>query len=79
MSGFFSPAAAKMSMTSSAAIARETIWRIGVVQLLAPAVARRRRAFASAGPHRLEEADIVADRQRLVVRHGQGERLATAR
>ena len=74
MSGFFRPAAAKMSITSSDAIGLGDDLPDGVVELLV-GLALARRALGQHGAHRLEEADVVADAQRLVVRHGERERL----
>ena len=62
MSGFFRPAAAKMSTTSSETTALETICRIAWSSsssvLRSPGSALRQH-----GAHRLEEADVVADAQ----------------
>ena len=74
MSGFLRPAAAKMSTTSSETTAREMICRMAwsssssVLRLAGRALGQHRA-------HRLEEADVVADAQRLRVRHRQGEGL----
>ncbi len=78
MSGFFSPAAAKMSMTPSEATALEMIWRIAWSR--SSSVLRSPGAtLGEHGPHRLEEADVVADAQRLVVRAPPARTPATAR
>ena len=72
MSGFGSPAAAKMSMTPSGATAREMIRRTalssssrGLVSVAA--------ALGEHGLHGLKEAHVVADARRLVARHREGE------
>ena len=74
MSGFFSPAAAKMSITPSEATAFETSWRTAGSSSSAR-LAPRPACLGQAGADGLEEADLVADRQGVVVRDGQGEGL----
>ena len=74
MSGFLRPAAAKMSTTSSETTALRDDLPDGVVELLV-GLALAGRALGEHRAHRLEEADVVADAQRLVVRHRQRERL----
>ena len=70
ISGFFSPAAAKMSITRSDEMALDTSWRIAWSRSsadLAPSA-----HLGQPGPHGLEEPDLVADRQGLVVRAPPG-------
>ena len=74
MSGFSSPAAAKMSITPSDATACEMILTHGVVHLLlGPCAAGG--ALGEHGLHGLEEPHIVPDVQGVLVRHGQGKGL----
>ena len=74
MSGFFRPAAAKMSITSSETTACETIWRMAWSRSSSD-LPLAGRALGQDRAHGLEEADIVANAQGLVVRHGQRKRL----
>ena len=74
MSGFLRPAAAKMSTTSSETTALEMIcrmaWSSSSSVLRSPGVALREHRA-----HRLEEPHVVANAQRLLVRHRERERL----
>ena len=63
-----------MSTTPSGATARETICRTAWSSS-SSGLRLARRALGEHRPHGLEEGHVVADAQRLVVRHGQRERL----
>ncbi len=72
ISGFFRPAAAKMSMTwSLAATARERIWRMAWSMSSAASFAIH-GGLDQRGADGLEEGDIVPDGEGALVRDGQG-------
>ena len=78
MSGFFRPAAAKMSIDLVGHHRLRDDLPDRVVELLV-GLALAGYALRQHRPHRLEEAHVVADSQRLVVRHGRGEGLRQLR
>ena len=74
MSGFFNPAAAKMSTTSSRRDGARNDLPDGGVHFLGD-FRFSPLALGEGGPHGLEEAHVVANLNRLVVRHGKRKRL----
>ena len=75
MSGFFSPAAAKMSMTSSDATALRDDLPDGVVDVLVGLALARRRSWRGPARTAWKKPTSSRMRERLVVRHREGERL----
>jgi hypothetical protein len=68
MSGFFKPAAAKMSTTSPEETALDTIWRMALSNFLFGAMLPD-DGLCQYSPHCLKEAHIIPNSNRFVVRH----------